>query len=192
MSERRVGTRSPCPDIDVANVPMIASFERAEWARFATRREYGVGLHWFLASSPRSEATGELYNPARLVRSSALTSASGRRSPPSTSKTSTDSSPPSRALWASSWVISRQEGEPCNASTAPASSQIVSVPHGLRLAAGRAPREARVVCGASAGTTLARNAGTPPCAPGRSWRATRALSPPLLRVRHHRSSGAVS
>jgi hypothetical protein len=126
MSERRVGTRSPCADTDVANVPMVASFERAEWARFATRREYGVGLHWFLASSPRSEATGELYNPARLVRSSALTSASGRRSPPSTSKTSADSSPPSRALWASSWVISRQEGEPCNASTAPASSQIVS------------------------------------------------------------------
>jgi hypothetical protein len=105
-SERRVRTRSPCADTDVANVPMIASFEWAEWARFATRREYGVGLHWFLTSSPRSEATGELYDPARLVRSSALASASGRRSPPSTSKTSTDSSPASRALWASWWVIS--------------------------------------------------------------------------------------
>ena len=78
MSERRVGTRSPCADTDVANVPMVVSFEWAEWARLATRREYGVGLHWFLASSPRSEATGELYDPARLVRSSALASASGR------------------------------------------------------------------------------------------------------------------
>jgi hypothetical protein len=78
MSERRVGTTSPCAETEVANVPMVAPFEWAEWARFATRREYGVGLDWCLASSPRSEATGELYDPARLVRSSALASASGR------------------------------------------------------------------------------------------------------------------
>ena len=31
-------------DTDVANVPMAAAFERAGWARFAGRREYGIGL----------------------------------------------------------------------------------------------------------------------------------------------------
>ena len=31
-------------DTDVANAPMAAAFERAGWARFARRREYGVDL----------------------------------------------------------------------------------------------------------------------------------------------------
>jgi len=55
MSERRVGTSDPRADTDVANVPMVAAFERAGWVRFAARREYGVGLDWFLTSFPRPE-----------------------------------------------------------------------------------------------------------------------------------------
>src|ERR671916_2176762 len=52
----------------------------------------------------------------------------------------------------------------------------------LRLAAGRAPREARAVCRASAGTAPARSAGTPQDAHGSASHATRARSPPLLPI----------
>jgi RimJ/RimL family protein N-acetyltransferase len=42
---RRDGNKKPLrADTDVANAPMAAAFERAGWARFATRREYGIDL----------------------------------------------------------------------------------------------------------------------------------------------------
>jgi uncharacterized cupin superfamily protein/RimJ/RimL family protein N-acetyltransferase len=45
LSARAGGGEKPLrADTDTANAPMAAAFERAGWARFATRREYAAGL----------------------------------------------------------------------------------------------------------------------------------------------------
>src|SRR5918998_4765269 len=100
------------------DVPRFPLFWAARWKRAAKRRaslikKRRVVRHW-AAFRKRS------HEP------SAPSSASGRRSPPSTSKTSSDCFPTSRSLSTNSRAVRRYDGELVKASTAPLSSQTVS------------------------------------------------------------------